>query len=125
MSARGTVLVVDDDTDVRSTVAEILEEEGYDVVPAANGRDALRALLDGTQPDVILLDMMMPEMDGWAFRAEQVHHPRIASIPVVIFTAYSLPHEATDLLGACCILKKPLRLAELLSAIAACERPHP
>ncbi|HVE82162.1 MAG TPA: response regulator, partial [Myxococcales bacterium] len=67
--------------------------------------------------DIILLDMMMPEMDGWAFRAEQTKHPRMETIPVIIFTAYGVPRDTAAQLGALGFLKKPLRLVELLEAI--------
>ena len=113
----GLILVVDDDADVRGTVAEALDEEGFEVATAENGAAALKMLLAGARPDVILLDMMMPEMDGWAFRAEQQRHPEIAAIPIIVFTAYGVPREIAAQLGAHGFLKKPPRLDELLSAI--------
>lgn len=111
------ILVVDDDADIRGTVAEALEEEGFAVAKAENGAAALKMLLAGARPDIILLDMMMPEMDGWAFRAEQQRHPEIAAIPVIVFTAYGVPHETAAQIGAQGFLKKPLRLDELLATI--------
>ena len=117
MSTPPSVLVVDDDDDLRSTVADVLASEGYDVAVAANGREALDKLLDNVRPDVILLDMMMPELDGLGFRAEQRQHPEIAEIPVVVFTAYGVPRDTLDELGATALLEKPLRLTELLSTI--------
>ena len=66
-----------------------LEEAGFQAVTASNGRDALRLLLEEElHPDLILLDLMMPVMDGWAFRAEQAKNRRLDSIPVVLFSAY-------------------------------------
>jgi CheY-like chemotaxis protein len=117
MSAPRTVLVVDDDADVRRTVAYALEDAGYRVLLAVDGRDALEVLLGETRPDLVLLDMMMPRMDGWAFRAEQRSRPAIASIPIVVFTACGVSPEAARELGAQGLLKKPLRLEELLATV--------
>lgn len=112
------VLVVDDDVDVRDTVADALEDDGYVVLRATNGQDALLQLEGGARPHLILLDLMMPEMDGWTFRAEQRRVPELAAIPVVVFTAHANPREAADQLGAAGALRKPLRLGELLAAVA-------
>ncbi len=113
-----TILVVDDDLDVRASMAYALEMEGYHVFVAGNGLEAIRLLRDqGERPDLILLDMMMPVMDGWAFRAEQQKLPEIAVIRVVIFTAYDLPLDTAASLQAAEFLKKPLRLNELLGVV--------
>jgi CheY-like chemotaxis protein len=116
------ILVIDDDADVRGSVAEVLEDEGFTVAKAENGAAALKMLLSGTRPDIILLDMMMPEMDGWAFCVEQQKYPEIAGIPVIVFTAYGVPRETAAQMGAQGFLKKPLRLAELLAAIHRVEK---
>jgi CheY-like chemotaxis protein len=123
MTARA-IMIVDDDADVRATVAEALEEEGFEVAMAANGEEALKMLLASARPDLILLDMMMPEMDGWAFRAAQRGHPEIAAIPVIVFTACGVPRDAAAQLGAQGYLKKPLRLDELFSAIRRVSGEH-
>lgn len=115
MSVR--VLVVDDDADVRGTVADALAGDGFEVLTAANGLEALNALRDAILPDMILLDMMMPEMDGPAFRAEQLKQPALARIPVVVFTAYGVPRETAERLGAHGYLKKPTRLDDLLRTV--------
>lgn len=120
--ASATVLVVDDDVDVRETVADALEDDGYVVLRATNGKDALRQLQDGARPRLILLDLMMPEMDGWAFRAEQQRVPELAAIPVIVFTAHASTREAAEQLGAAGALRKPLRLADLLAAVASLAR---
>ena len=120
MTARHTVLVVDDDPDVRASIAEALEEEDIGVHVAQDGREALAMLRQqGIRPSVILLDMMMPEMDGWAFRAEQLKEPALAGIPVLIFSAYSLPDDADVQLAAAGYLKKPLTLVDLNLALQA------
>ena len=82
-----TVLVVDDDSTVRTTLKELFETEGYDVAVAANGRAALNHLKVGMRPCVVLLDLMMPVMDGWDFRTEQLKDPALKEIPVFILTA--------------------------------------
>jgi CheY-like chemotaxis protein len=85
--APDTVLVVDDDLSVRTALKELFETEGYEVVLAANGRAALNHLRGGLRPCVILLDLMMPIMDGWDFRAEQLASEDLRDIPVFILTA--------------------------------------
>jgi CheY-like chemotaxis protein len=82
------VLVVDDDVDIREIVAEVLGEVGFDVTTAANGREALAVVRDTrVRPSVILLDLMMPIMDGYGFLEERSLDPALASIPIAIVTA--------------------------------------
>jgi CheY-like chemotaxis protein len=121
-AAKRTILLVDDDTDLRVSVAEALEDEGHQVLHAANGREALQQLKEGQRPDLILLDMMMPVMDGWQFRAEQQKLAELVAIPTVIFTAYNVPAGTTEQLNAAGILKKPLRLAQLLAVVESVGR---
>ena len=85
--ANDTVLVVDDDSAVRTALKELFETEGYTVAVAANGRAALNHLGSGLRPCVVLLDLMMPVMDGWDFRTEQLKNPALKEIPVFILTA--------------------------------------
>jgi CheY-like chemotaxis protein len=122
MSARSTILVVDDDADVAASVADALEAEGYRVVQASGGREALRILVEeDLHPAMILLDLMMPDMNGWAFRAEQQRVPEIAAIPVLLFTATSIPEARAQELAPAALLRKPIRLEELLAAIVRVE----
>lgn len=116
-----SVLVVDDDQDIRETVADVLSEEGYAVMTAGNGREALELLLTSRTPapGVILLDLMMPEMDGAAFRAEQLKVPNIAGIPVIVFSAHGTVLTSADVLNAAGYVKKPLRMQTLIDAIEA------
>jgi CheY-like chemotaxis protein len=111
------VLVVDDDFDLRSLLVDILEQEGYQAVPAVHGGKALELLRDGLRPSLILLDMMMPVMDGWTFRAEQRGDPDLSDIPVVVFSAFTDVKTTAEELEAADGLAKPLRLEELLSVI--------
>ena len=108
-----TVLVVEDEPDIRDAVAEALRAEGHDVVVASDGRDAISRLRDGTAADVIVLDMMMPVMDGWQFLSVKTADPALASIPVIVTSAapQKLPSGADVLLG------KPFDLGRLLTAI--------
>ncbi|MBI2391967.1 MAG: response regulator [Deltaproteobacteria bacterium] len=113
---RRRVLVVEDDEGIREALCDLLETEGFDVVSAVHGRDALDKLKNsGPQPDVILLDLMMPVMDGWAFRAEQQSDPALAEIPVVVITASRQADLAT--LNPRAFLKKPIDFDELLRAL--------
>lgn len=86
-AARQTILVVDDDADIREILAEILESEGYPVAQARNGQEALDYLRQADPPCLILLDLMMPVMDGWAFLDAHDADPELARIPVVVCSA--------------------------------------
>jgi CheY-like chemotaxis protein len=114
---RPLILVVDDDLDIRNTVAGILEDEGYGVAKAANGQEALALLTTpgAPRPRLILLDMMMPIMDGTTFHEHQERLPAIADIPVLTFTAFGTPADVAWAAGR---LQKPLRLEALLSMVA-------
>jgi CheY-like chemotaxis protein len=115
---RGSViLVVDDDLDVRTILAEILSDEGYSVETAANGHEALERLEGGVRPSMILLDLMMPVMDGWEFRRRQLASPTLASLPVVVFTAHANAQEAASRMSAARGLDKPVDIHALLQAV--------
>ncbi|HUR35784.1 MAG TPA: response regulator [Vicinamibacterales bacterium] len=109
------VLIVEDDADLREMMAQLLSLEGYRAETAANGRDALRYLERGDHPDVILLDLMMPVMDGWEFRRRQAQDPAISNVPVVVLSALD-PSRAADL-GGTAFLKKPLDFDRLLELV--------
>jgi CheY-like chemotaxis protein len=114
----GTVLLVEDDDDIRHTIASILEDEGFDVASAADGDDALRYLRRCTEtPRLILLDLMMPVMDGWAFRAAQLEDARLAKIPVVVLSAATDLRRHAVQLRVNDFLVKPLDVPLLLDAI--------
>ena len=108
------VLIVDDDTDIRTALVDVLEEHGYEAISAVNGRDALNKLRQAEpKPCLIVLDLMMPVMDGRSFREEQLKTPEFADIPVVVVTAY---RDVTDDLRGTDFLKKPVDLEDLLAA---------
>jgi CheY-like chemotaxis protein len=108
-----SILVVEDDRDIREIMATFLRGEGYVVSTAANGREALELLRAGPGPDVILLDLMMPVMDGIRFREEQEKNPAIADIPVVLMSAVSQGEIAKLNLGAAVLLQKPIDIEAL------------
>jgi CheY-like chemotaxis protein len=108
------ILVVDDERDIRSTVAEMLELEGYAVDEAANGADALDAV-DRRTPDVILLDMRMPVLDGWGFAAELRNRGK--RIPIVVMTAARDAARWADEIAANGALAKPFAFDELLRVV--------
>ena len=115
----GGILIVDDDNDVRAALSELLEEEGFAVEGATNGREALARLRGGTvHPAVILLDLMMPGMDGWDFRSEQMRDPQLAQVPVVIVSASGFSRESirTQFRPAAYV-EKPIERTELLGVI--------
>jgi CheY-like chemotaxis protein len=113
------VLVVDDDWQTRYALQMALEAAGYAVRQAANGAEALRELARGLRPDVILLDMVMPVMNGWEFRDRQTRDPALADIPVIVFSAaYEVAPRAAASLGVAGVLAKPVEPGETLTAIS-------
>ncbi len=114
-----TILVVEDDPDVRVALAELLASEGYQVTATADGGEALNRLRAGLRPEVILLDLMMPHCDGWDFRREQLQDPTFASVPVVLVTAAGFsPDSMRSQLGPIELCPKPIQPAELLRTLA-------
>jgi CheY-like chemotaxis protein len=115
MTALHTVLVVDDDADIRDTIVDLLQDHGYRAIPAQNGANALEVLQSVDQPPcLILLDLMMPVMDGATFRTEQLKNPQWATIPVVLMSAYrDVADQASSL--AVDHLAKPLGADRLIA----------
>ncbi len=101
--------MVDDDHDIRESLASVLSDEGYDVAEAGNGLEAL-AEMDRERPDVVLLDLMMPVMDGWKTLQILRRTPRHATVPVVILSAATAP-------GASDYIQKPISLDKLLALL--------
>jgi len=113
-----SVLIVEDNADLCETLARFLEELGYPVVTAANGREALSHLQNASLPGLILLDLIMPVMNGWVFRAEQRQDPILAAVPLVVISgADDLQRQAAALSAIAC-LGKPIDLNELLPLVA-------
>jgi CheY-like chemotaxis protein len=111
----GMVLLVEDDVDVREAVTDTLEDAGYQVMTARHGQEALDLLRTrDPRPCLILLDLMMPVMDGWQFRELQSKDPALAEIPVVALSA----HGGLHALGAADHLRKPVQLRALMDVVA-------
>jgi CheY-like chemotaxis protein len=111
------ILVVEDDVDLATSVAEVLEAEGYSVAIAANGKEGLEQLQTSQHPELILLDMAMPVMDGRQFRATQLKLPALASVPVIVMTADGDAREKAASICATSYLTKPLTVAGLLDEV--------
>ncbi len=115
MGAMGTgptsVLVVDDDDDIRNALESILMDEGYDVRTACNGLEALRAIGESV-PDLVFLDLMMPVMDGWRVMSTMRGDPYLNAVPIVVLSALSAP-------GCERYIQKPISLQRLLEILDA------
>ncbi len=109
------ILVVDDDLDILETLEQALEVEGYEVAIAADGQAALDLIGSGMRPDLILLDLMMPVMNGWKFLEVVKEDPAYSAIPVVVSTAMSSKAETVS--SAAAFLRKPLDLDPLLAFV--------
>jgi CheY-like chemotaxis protein len=111
-SEKSVILVVDDDVDCRELLADLLSNEGYAVACAENGLQALD-YLRGSTPALIILDLMMPKMSGWEFRARQKVDPRLESLPVVVTTASGLVED----IDADAVIHKPIDFGLLMSVV--------
>ncbi len=114
------VLIIEDQEEIREALAEALELEGCVVSAASNGREGLAEARRG-HPDLILLDLMMPVMNGWQFRAAQKRDPRIAGIPVVVVSAFA-DRGDIDVAG---FISKPCTIDEVLGAVQRYHHPAP
>jgi CheY-like chemotaxis protein len=119
------ILVVDDDPASVEALCELLKKEGHDVVCAENGRQALERLREGRQFCVILLDVMMPVMNGYEFREEQLRDSSLAPIPVFVLTADWSARKKAEELHAERFFQKPVSPPELLAAVGEYCRPSP
>jgi CheY-like chemotaxis protein len=112
----GPILIVDDDLDIREALADTLEHRGFDVVAAANGRDAIELIRSmPLPPSAVLLDLMMPVMDGYGFLEERRKDPALRAIPVAIITAgHGVDRSRLD---DARIVPKPIDLARLMGVL--------
>ena len=113
-----TVLLVEDDLDIRDVLQDVLESDGYDVVPAANGKQALDFLTLNDPPgaDLVILDLMMPMISGWDVLDRMEEDPRLAKIPVIVVSATTRQKPTR----AFTFLSKPFTLEVLASAVRRC-----
>ena len=118
------VLIVEDDDEIREILAEMLADEGFAVTTASNGRDALDLMRSAApRPSLVVLDLMMPVMDGWQLRREMLADPDLSSIPVVVVSGAADIERMSSTLAASKILTKPVKWPQLRDSIRAYKRP--
>ena len=116
LAGKKTVLVIEDHAPVSNTIKDVLEIEGYEVEIANNGKEAVEILAHGQRPNLILLDLMMPVMNGWQFLDFQRENEEFKSIPVVVCSAYK---ETAKSVHPSAVIEKPLNLDSLLDTVKA------
>jgi CheY-like chemotaxis protein len=116
-SRQRAVLVVEDDEDIREAMVGVLESQGYCVWAAHHGEDALAQLRARGAPSIILLDLMMPVMDGWTFCQEKDKDPALAAIPLVVVSAVPRQDPRNACIHAVGHVSKPLDVGKLLAAV--------
>jgi CheY-like chemotaxis protein len=114
----GRVLVIDDDEGVRTAMRRHLQHAGFDVISAASGAEGLALMQSDSSICLVLLDMIMPAMDGWGVRRRQMDDPRLAKVPAIILTGAPLPSLVHDQLKAADYLLKPVGHAHLISVVS-------
>jgi len=112
------ILVVEDDADIAEAMVAILEGEGYAVVHASDGEEALRVLRDGLRPSLIVLDLLMPRMDGLQFRRVQQSDPNISRVPVVVVSGVAYMVNEIRSMGVARWFQKPVDVDALLGAVS-------
>ena len=118
------MLLIEDDEEIVSSLSEALRGDEVEVAAASNGREALQMLRDGLRPSAIVLDLMMPVMDGWDFRNEQLRDPTLKDIPVVVITATGFSEGTVRMqLGKVALLPKPVPYLDLLAFIGRAGAP--
>ena len=118
-----TLLLIEDAPDIQEVLSELLTDAGYEVIAAAHGGEGLDRLRSGPPVHLILLDLMMPVMDGWRFREEQLHDPSLASIPVVVISANA--NQNGRPIHADAVVPKPVDIDQLLKTVDAYARVPP
>lgn len=117
--ATSDVLLIDDEPDLRECIAELLEGEGYSVKQAENGKTALELLKSGHTAKVIVLDYMMPVMDGKTFCEHALNENLISGIPIILLTAANVPAEMAADMQVAAQLEKPIDIEKFLNAVKA------
>jgi CheY-like chemotaxis protein len=118
-----SVLIVEDDAEIRETLSELLRDEGYSAAGAAHGDAALSYLRVNALPSLILLDLMMPVMSGWEFRAAQRQDPRLAGVPVVVISGDSDVASKATAIQADGYLNKPIDVDQLMDFVSRYCQP--
>lgn len=130
------MLVVEDEENIRESIAVLLELEGYEVVTATNGAEALRILAEEAAKGgedgeaqapfgLIILDLMMPQMDGWSFRARQLQQPVLRDIPVIVLSGLHQVERETREMNPVAVLQKPVGVQQLLETLQPFLRDNP
>lgn len=117
LPACDTILVIDDNRDLRDGLRVVLSQDGYVVETAANGIEALTKLYGGVRPCIIVLDLMMPIMNGFEFRQKQLSDPTIAAIPVIAYSGITDPRATGQQLRAAAYLHKPIGPEQIAAAV--------
>lgn len=112
-----TIMVIDDNPMLRAAYTAYLMAQGHPVIEASNGREALDLLRGGARPDLLFLDLSMPVMSGWEFRAVQRTDPRIGRIPVIVLSGDELDPCEYDVLACCQVLRKPSPIETIAKAL--------
>src|SRR5262245_7068403 len=120
----GLILLVEDDFVLRSSLSELLASEGFRVDCCADGRDAFHRLHHPPKPDLIMLDIMLPYLDGFELRALQRKSPGVANIPVVVISAYDLDPQSVTELDLPLAFRKPLDIEKLLAKLHELTGPR-
>ena len=120
----GFVLVVEDDDDLRESLAELLRLSAFPVVTAANGREAQDVLQGPARPALVLLDLMMPIMSGWELARWMHAEPTLVGVPIVAMTGVANPAEEARNIGAATWIAKPLDLPLLFTTLARMWPTH-
>lgn len=111
------ILVVEDDNSIRELLVELLQSEGYEVAAAVNGLEGIKYLQSYGNPDLILIDLMMPIMDGYTFRTEQMKNPEWNKVPVIVMSAEANAKEKMKNFGITAFLSKPVELDTILKTV--------
>lgn len=115
------LMIIEDSADYRALLTKLFSRHGYIVECASNGKEALSQLTDSVQlPNLILLDLMMPIMDGFEFREKQIQESRFSKIPTILMTAHGDLKTAKEKLGAIEYVRKPVEMTELLALVSRC-----
>ena len=111
------ILIVEDDHSIRELLVELLQGEGYDVTSAVNGLEGLKCLEQNSSFNLILIDLMMPVMDGYTFRTEQMKNPKFSKIPVVVMSAEANAKEKLKSYQITAFLSKPVELDTIIKTV--------
>lgn len=111
------ILLIDDEPDLRECIAELLEGEGYKVTQAENGKAGLEMLKSGELPKIIVLDYMMPVMDGKTFCETAAKDDRVSKIPIILLTAANVPEDISGTMNIAAQLEKPIHIDKFLAAV--------